>query len=91
MTSVSPIPEIRAMVAAARQFVDGEIDFLALRGPVLECQQCANRFNVDANIQRLTNEWAGFIERTWDEWGINPDPMPVEELRDRIAADLGDT
>lgn len=79
------------MIAAARKFVDGDIDFPEFRGPVLECQNYIKRVKtIDPSLQQLATEWAGYIERTWNEWGISPEPMSVKELRDRISADLGD-
>ena len=88
--TTSPIPEVRAMVAAARQFVDGEIDFLALRGAVLECRISTRIHGADSKIERLASEWAQLIERTWNEWGISSDPLQVDQLRTRIAEDLDD-
>jgi len=87
--STAPIPEIRAMVAAARHFVDGEIVFLAMRGPILECQMWARLHNADTKIQQLAAEWAELVEQTWNEFGISPNPLSVDELRARIADDLG--
>ncbi len=87
--STAPVPEARAMVTAARQFVAGDIDFLAMRGPILECRMWARVHNADARIQQLAAEWSELVEQAWNEFGINPNPLSVKELRARIADDLG--
>ncbi len=90
MASTSPVPEVRAMVAAARQFVDDEIHFSALVGPITECEWWSRVHEADSRIHQLARDWQTLVDRTWNEFGQHPDPLTVGELRTRITEDLGD-
>lgn len=89
--NVPPVPECREMVAAARAFVDGDIHFSAMVEPIRSCQIWARVHNADASILRLANEWETLVDRTWNEFGIRTAPLTVDELRAKIASDLGDS
>ena len=79
------------MVAAARSFVVGDIHFSAMVEPIRSCQIWARVHNADDAILRLANDWSTLVDRTWNEFGLRSDPLTVDELRSRIAADLGDS
>ena len=88
--STVPVPEVRAMVAAAKQFVDGHIHFSELVGPITDCEWWARVHDANSAIHKLASDWLLLVDRTWNEYGQHSDPLTVDELRARIAEDLGD-
>ena len=90
MTSSAPVPEVRAMVTAAKQFVAGEIHFSFLVKPIEECEWWSRVHDKGSRIHQLAAEWQLLIDRTWNEYAQHADPLTVNELRARIADDLGD-
>ena len=90
MNSTSPIPEVREMVAAAKQFVAGDIHFSALVGPITVCEWWSRVHDAESRIHQLAVEWQQLVDRTWNEYGQHDDPLTVDQLRDRIGNDLGD-
>jgi hypothetical protein len=90
MTSSAPIPEVRDMVAAARQFVAGEIHFSYLVRPIEACEWWSRVHDKDSDIHKLAADWSLLVDRTWNEYAQHSDPLTVDELRAKIADDLGD-
>jgi hypothetical protein len=84
-----PLPELRAMVAAANRYLRGEIHFSALVGPTEQCEIWARVYGVHPAIRELAAEWQMLVDQTWNEWGQHPVKLPEAELRRRIAGDLG--
>jgi hypothetical protein len=87
--STVPVPEVRTMVAAAQQFVAGNLHFSALVGPISDCEWWARVHNADSAIHRLASEWLVLADRTWNEFSQHNDALSVEDLRTRISDDLG--
>lgn len=83
------LPEVRTMVAAAKQYVAGEIHFSQLVGPIERCEFWARVHGVHPAIRQLAAEWKTLVDQTWNEWGQHPVRLSEAELRRRIAADLG--
>jgi hypothetical protein len=78
------------MVQAAREFVDGQIHFSALVHPIETCEWWSRVHDKDSAIHKLATEWQLLVDRTWNEFAQHDDPLTVDELRSRIADDLGD-
>ena len=89
--SLAPVPEIRAMVEVAKQFVAGEIHFSYMVGPAEQCLWWAKVHGAHPTILALAAEWQLLADRVWNEWGQHGPGvhLPVEEFRRRVAADLG--
>ncbi|MEX1224098.1 MAG: hypothetical protein WEA31_06070 [Pirellulales bacterium] len=78
------------MVATANQFAAGEIHFSALVQPIAECEWWARTHDANSPIHSLALERQLLVDRTWNEFGQHSNPLTVDELRSRIADDLGD-
>jgi hypothetical protein len=88
--SLVPVPEVREMVAAVKQFVAGEIHFSFLVGPIERCAWWARVHGVHSAIQRLAADWLLLVDRTWNEYGQHSNRLTVEQLRQLLAQDLGE-
>ena len=86
--SLVPVPEVREMVAVARQFVEDEIHFSFLVGPIERCGWWARVHNVHPAIQTLAADWSLLVDRTWNEYGQHSNRLTVDELRKYLAQDL---
>jgi hypothetical protein len=86
--SLAPVPEVREMVIAARKFVNGEIHFSYLVGPIERCLWWARVHNVHPAIQKLAADWSLLVGRTWNEYGQHSDRLTAEELRAQLIKDL---
>ncbi len=77
------------MVAAAKQFVAGEIHFSELVGPITECEWWCRLYDTHSHIHRLAVEWHQLVDRTWNEYGQHDNPLTVEQLRMQLKDDVG--
>lgn len=87
--SIASVPEVRRLVAIAKKYVNGECHFLELLAVTVAVEMWANRSNSHPAIRAMASEWSQWIGQAWNEWGLNDNPMPESELRQRIAEDLG--
>ncbi len=85
---VVAVPEVREMVAAARRFVDGEIHFSALVGPIALCEWWSRMNGEHSAVHDLAKRWELLVDRTWNEYGQHPNPLTVEELRQELIRDI---
>lgn len=85
---VVAVPEVREMVAAARRFVDGEIHFSALVGPIALCEWWSRMNGEHSAVHVLAKRWELLVDRTWNEYGQHPNPLTVEELRQELIRDI---
>lgn len=81
----SYIPEMGALLHAAQKYLCGEISHVWLRGYVLECL-ASPAVQDNLEIQKELAEWHRMQESTWDEWGLNPNPLPESEFRDSVKS-----
>jgi len=88
--SLVPVPEVAEMITAVERFVDGEIHFSELVGPIERCQWWARVHGTDPAIQKLSADWLLLVDRTWNEYGQHSEPLTVDELRAELAKDLGE-
>lgn len=89
VTTNVPVPEVRTMVDAAKQFVAGEIHFSALEQPITNCEWWARVNDADSAIHRLPIffaktspithfESAGRMEsRSWTDEGVYLTEFPI--------------
>lgn len=87
--SLSPVPEVRAMVEMAKRFTAGEVHFSYMVGPTEQCLWWAKVHGIHPAIAALAMEWQLLADRVWNEYGQHGQPWSVEEFRRRVAADLG--
>ena len=89
--SLAPVPEVRAMVEVAKQFVAGAVHFSDMIGPTEQCLWWAKVHGAHPAILTLAAEWQLLADRVWNEWGQHGRGvhLSVEEFRRRVAADLG--
>lgn len=85
---MAPVPEVRKMIAVAKQFVAGEVHFSWMIAATREAQIWSKVHNLHPTIQALIAEWSSGADRVWNEFGQCSAPLTVEEYRDQIASDL---
>lgn len=73
MESTSRVPEFREMVAAAEQFVAGELHFSFLVSPIERCVDWAKVHDRNSQVYKLATEWQLLVDRTWNEFGQHED------------------
>ena len=88
--SLVPVPELRVMIATAKQFVANEVHFSFLVGPARECAWWAKVHGLHPAIQQLATDWQLGADLTWNEYWQHAIPITVDEFRSRVAADLGE-
>ena len=88
--SLVPVPEVRELVATAKQFVAGEVHFSHVVAPAERCAWWAKVHDVHPAILELAAEWGLLADRVWNEYGQHGPALPVEEFRRQVAWDLGD-
>jgi hypothetical protein len=81
----SYIPEMEVLLHNAQKYLCGEICRVWLRGYILECL-ASPAVQDNLEIQKELAEWHGMQESTWNEWGLNPNPLPESEFRDRVKS-----
>jgi hypothetical protein len=89
MISTSPVPEIREMVAVAKQFIAGEVHFSMMVGPTEQAVLWSKVHGTHPAIQKLARDWQLWADQVWNEYGQHKQTLTVDEYRRRVAADLG--
>ena len=74
-------PEVREMFNAARRYLKDEIGLVEFHGFVAQCRSVAKLFSSHPSILALANEWSRMINSAWNEWGIDPNPLPDADFR----------
>ena len=85
---VVAVPEVREMVAAARKFVDGELHFSALVGPIALCEWWSRVNGEHSAVHVLAKRWELLVDRTWNEYGQHANSLTVDELRQELLRDI---
>ena len=86
--SLIPVPEVREMVAVAKEYAAGKIHFSYMVGPTEHCVWWARVHGVHPAILALAKEWQLMADQVWNEWGQHADRLPEAEYRRRVTADL---
>jgi hypothetical protein len=79
------------MVEVAKRFVAGEVHFSHMVASTEQCRWWGKVHGVHPAILTLAAEWQLLADRVWNEYGQHERPLPVDEFRRRVAADLGVT
>jgi hypothetical protein len=86
--SLVPLPDVRAMVSVAKQFVAGDVHFSSMVKPTELCLFWGKVHGVHPAILALAQKWQLGADRVWNEYGQYAQSLPVEEFRREVAADL---
>lgn len=86
-----PLRELRELVTIARAFVSGHAHYSFMCYPLEQGLFWSKVYGVHPAIKALLCDWHLWIDQTWNEWGRYPQSLPEDELRRRIARDLGIT
>ncbi len=77
------------MMEAAVGFVAGDVSLIEFHGHIAECRVWARGHRAHPEIQKLIEEWASLADSAWNEFGQHTSPLTHDNLRKRIASDLG--
>jgi hypothetical protein len=80
MATLEEIPEFKRLFAAARRYVAGDLSICELNGNV-GYLKTLTRFGASAApVQDLLVEWEVMVNRRWNEWGLEKDPLTEEQF-----------
>ncbi len=86
--TLTPLPEVRNMIVVAQRYILGEASIIDLYGAACECARWAGRLDYHPEIISLALKWGRMANDTWNEWGLNKNPMSESELREELRRDL---
>ncbi len=82
----NPAIALRQLMAAASGYLHGEGQTIAtLNGYTVQAKEAANEPKVIA----LLDDWERMINRRWNEWGFEDQPISEAEFRNWLADQLG--
>ncbi len=84
------VPELKNLVAVSREYVKGETGFAELHSAVSNCHKTSIVMGLDEQIQLLFMEYQGLVDRVWNEWGLQENPVTEDELKDWIKNEFLD-
>ena len=76
------IPEFRTLLSSARDFVDGnqKASIHALNGNAVNFTNACKAFGQHTSLIEIAKEWEIQINRYWNEWGTEKNPISKEEF-----------
>lgn len=88
MASLREIPELRRLFEAARKYLIGELSICELNGTVNELKALAKFGRSAAPIHELLKEWECMVNRRWNEWLLEKEPLCEEQFAEWIREQL---
>jgi hypothetical protein len=71
--------EMRELIAASKRYLAGAAGLAELHGYIGQCEQSPSVQNSPALAESISL-LRKLLEKTWNEWGISPNPLPRREF-----------
>jgi hypothetical protein len=88
MKTLRTIPELRGLFSAARRYLRGELSICELNGLVGQLKALARFGQVDGRIVDLLHDWDRMVNRHWNEWNLEADPLTEAQFCEWLALQL---
>jgi hypothetical protein len=83
--------ELRMLFESAHRYLAGESSVHELNGRVSQCIDFAGREQAEPAIVNLLVKWQHMINKRWNEWGLEREPLTKEQfiawLEDQLILD----
>lgn len=83
--------ELRMLFESAHRYLARESSVHELNGRVCQCIDFAGREQAEPAIVELLMQWRDMINKRWNEWGLEPEPLTEEQfvawLEDQLIID----
>lgn len=80
MATLQEIPEFKQLFAAARKYIAGDLSIRELNGHIAYLKALV-RFGASAMpVQEILTEWETMVNRRWNEWGLQKNPLTEENF-----------
>lgn len=83
------LPEIQELFDAARSYLTGSVGLSWLHGYIGQCES-SPAVQSDDVTRVAVLEWRQRLSSAWNEWGINPNPLPEAEFRRWLQEQVSD-
>ena len=74
------ISEFRQMLEAGRRYLAGACSIQELNGRVSELATAAKFWSNHPALAEVASDWSAMVDRRWNEWGHNPNPLSEQEF-----------
>lgn len=86
---MSPLQhEIRRLFEAGHRYLDGCSSVHELNGLASSCRQLARSEGVESSVANVLLEWQTMVNRRWNEWGSERNPISEDEFKDWLREQL---
>lgn len=73
--------ELRAMFEVARRYTTGAASVHELNGAICNARDMAAAAGADSAVLSLLDDWCVMVNRRWNEWGLERQPITEEEFQ----------
>jgi hypothetical protein len=81
------LPEMQELLDAARAYLVGSTGMTWLHGYIAQCE-LSPAVQADEVSRIAVFEWRRMHDSAWNEWGLNPNPLPEAEFKLWLYAQL---
>ncbi len=79
---VHRIPELKALIKAGRSYLEGKASIQELNGYASALRAAAKLLHAQPEVVELAEQWWGMVNRRWNEWGMEENPVSEDEFRE---------
>jgi len=80
--------KLRAVFDVARRYVGGASSVHELNGAISEALAWAKSSGASSGVLDLLNDWGRMVNRRWNEWGMEKDPISEEQFQTWLREQL---
>ena len=73
--------QLRAVFEVARRYVAGASSVHELNGAVSVARTWARSERMNPAVLELLDEWHAMVNRRWNEWGLEKEPITEEQFQ----------